>query len=219
MHIPKSFNDALERAYRNKSQLDKLFTEQKSFIMRLVRYSLRYKPWQVISDENDLYQEACIWILHFMWKWDDERGVSLSRYVTHNVGVRLKNQIDMEMAKKRNPKTPNYEIVNESYENNGGQSNVIKENEINSNVPTPEEIIALRQAYERIDRELPLLARELLECLMLENGNLFKATRILQERGRIRGLNKSDDALRQWLRRNFIPKLRTIFEEEQIIST
>jgi len=220
MNIPKTFEAALESAYINKSQLDKLFVEQKPFIMRLVNHALRYKPWDVLSDENDLFQEACIWILHFMWEWDDTRETSLARFVTYNVGVRLQNQIDKERAQKRNPRKPPIQIINDDIgpRTLRQNTNIIQENEINGEVPTPEDLFAIKHACEMVDRTLPLVAREFLECLMLEEGNFFGATRRLRARGRIRLIDEmTDDAFRQWVKRkNLLSKIRKVFDQEQI---
>jgi len=221
MNIPNDFKAALASAYQSKSSLDKLFVEQKPFIMRLVRHALRYKPWQAISDENDIFQEACIWILHYMWEWDDERGVTLEHYIVYNVGVRLRNQIEKELRHKRNPTFPPNTIIFDDIDSgNPGSLIETKECKLDSGIPDPEQLLAIRRSYDHINDKLPLLARELLDCLLLEGGNFSAASRRLRRRGRVR-MNRemSDDAFRQWLRSNFFDQLRTALEETHIIRS
>jgi hypothetical protein len=219
VQVPNSFIEALDGAYKSKSKLDKLFVEQKPFIMRMVKHALRYNPWQLISDENDLYQEACIWLLHFMWEWDEEKGKTLSEYVTYNIGIRLKNQVDKEMAGKRSSKAPPLSIVNSDIQENEFCDNTIRETFLESNTTDAETLLSISQVYNKVNNELPFLAGELLECLLLENGNVVRAGRMLREQGRIRGVTKSEDTFRQWLKRKYFPMLRSVLKEAHIISS
>ena len=217
MQIPNEFKNALERAYHNAGELNKLFVDHKSFIMRLVHHSLRCRHWAVISDEDDLFQEACIWLVDSLWGWDEDKGASLSEYVTYNIGVRLRNHIAKEQRQKRHPKAPPLPIQNRTYGERINQ-NVIYEERLNSKAPTPEELYILHHAYERIEKELPLLARELLESLMLEDGNFSAASHRVLYGGRVRRVEgMSDDAFRQALNRNILTQLRTILVAVDII--
>ena len=228
MNISNDFKAALASAYQSKSSLDKLFVEQKPFIMRLVRHALRYKPWQAISDENDVFQEACIWILHYMWEWDEERGVELERYVVYNIGVRLRNQIEKELRQKRNPPVPPNTIIfntelNEDATWHGATkapiAGPIRETLLTGNVPDPEQLLTIRRSYDHVNNKLPLLARELLDCLLLEGGNFSAASRRLRQRGIVRLTREmSNDAFRQWLRSNIFHQLKTALTETDIIT-
>lgn len=190
--------------------------------MRLVRHALRYKPQGLISTEDDLYQEACVWILHFMWEWDEERGTSLSAYVVYNVGVRLRNQIEKELARKRVPLKPCIQIEQGSsfVDKEESLSGVIFEDDIKGEHPSPEELLINKRTLARFSKELPFLARELLYCLMLENGNFTRASREFRSRGRLRMTREmSDNALRLWLRRKYFDKLQTVLIDEEIIQS
>jgi DNA-directed RNA polymerase specialized sigma24 family protein len=213
MHIPNDFKEALQRAYTNAGELDKLFVDHQSFIMRLVNHSKRFNHWAVISDEEDLFQEACIWLVNSLWEWNEEKNTPLAEYVVYNIGVRLRNHVEKEKRQKRHPKTKPKSL----YADNA--SGFPFEETIDGNEPTPESNLIVKRAYDRIERELPLLARELLDALIVENGNFSSASRRILHGGRVRRVRgMSDDAFRQALRKNIFSQLRTILVEEHIIS-
>jgi DNA-directed RNA polymerase specialized sigma24 family protein len=219
MKIPSEFRKALERSYQNAGELNKLFVNHKPFIMRLVKHALRYNHWAVISDEDDLFQEACIWLVNSLWEWDEDKGSPLVEYVVYNIGVRLRNQIAKEQRQKRHPEVPPRSIHDQYRNPNslGDSTRNISET-IDGDVPDPESLLVIQRAYSRIERELPLLARELLESLILESGNLSAASRRVLDRGRVRRVEgMSADAFRQALRRNILSQLRTVLAEENII--
>lgn len=217
MQIPNEFRKDLELSYRNAGNLNILFRRHKPFLMRLVHHALRYHHWAVISDEDDLYQEACIWLVDSLWEWDEEKSTPLAEYVVYNVGVRLRNQIAKEQRQKRRPEAPPISLQYATSKD--GTSSWIDER-VDGRTPDPETLLVLRRAYNRIERELGLLARELLESLVVEGGNFSAASERILRGGRVRRVKgMSADAFRQALRRNILHQLQTIFVEENIIST
>lgn len=220
MQIPNDFREALDRAYTNAGELNKIFVEHEAFIKRLVRHALRYNHWAVISDADDLFQEACIWLVNSLWEWDEAKNVPLAEYIVYNIGVRLRNQIAKEQRQKRHPADPPISMQGER-RNRTDDKNVPgnMEDKLQGDTPDPESLLIIRRAYQRIERELPLMARELLESLMLEGGNLSAASRRVLYGGRVRRVEgMSEDAFRQALRRNILDQLRTVLTEEHIIS-
>ena len=233
MQIPNNFREALDRAYTNAGELNNLFVEHKSFLMRLVRHAARYRHWAVLSDEDDLFQEACIWLVNSLWEWDETKDVPLAEYVAYNVGARLRNQMAYEQRKKRHPDSPPISLSAHGMSNNpirvgkneidrsfSDKKSMYLEGKIRAETPDPEALLIIRRAYDKIERELPLLARELLESLMLESGNISAASRRVLYSGRVRRVEgMSDDAFRQSLQRNILSQLRTILISENIISS
>jgi DNA-directed RNA polymerase specialized sigma24 family protein len=216
MKIPNEFRQAIERAYTNAGALNQLFIEHKSFLTRLVHHALRYNHWAVISDEDDLFQEACIWLVNSLWEWDEGKKTDLTEYVVYNIGVRLQNQIIKEQRQKRRPKEPTISIYQSHANKNDNYALPLCER-IDGGLPTPEDILIIKRAYQRIEDELPLMARELLESLLLESGNISAASRRVLNGRRIRRVNGvTEDAFRQSIRRDILKQLVTVFEEEHI---
>lgn len=220
MNISASFEEALERAYHSKAELDRLFTEQRPFLMRLVHHALRFNHWAVFSDEDDLYQEACIWLVDSMWRWDEERGKTLAEYVVYNIGVRLRNYVAKEQAQKRRPMFPPKSLIRkhidkEIYEqHNIGECN---ENDIQGDSINPEEALIIKRSIERINQGSNL-ERLLLEILIENGGNLSGAARTIIVKKKVRlPADMSVDAFRQRLQKKFLPRLRTALVEENII--
>ena len=214
MQIPKSFEDALFRAYNDRSELLKLFTEQRSFIEKLARWSLRGNHWGIISDQDDLYQEACIWIIDSLWRWDDKVGTPLGRYVVYNVGARLRNVVAKETTSKRRPKKPSISLNKKVYEDSSDSMTI--QDCIPSNEPSSEERVAFEEALRCVDKELPFLAKMLLNYLIEEEGNFSAAAARLKTK--IKGIgNVSDSAFRMTLRRNVIPEIHSVLVEKNLL--
>jgi len=220
MKIPRRFSEALNRAYHSKAELDKLFIEQYPFLMRLVSYALRYKHWAVLSDRDDLYQEACIWLVNSMWEWDETRGVKLDEYVVYNIGARLRNIIVAETRPKRRPlqKPSRIEIDYHTRRTPSRSYEICYASQLEGNVATPEELLIAKSVCMEVNKKLPMLAKDLLENLILTDGNFSKACRQVLDSGRVRtGKFITKDAFRQALRRGMLPKIKTVFSEMKII--
>jgi DNA-directed RNA polymerase specialized sigma24 family protein len=223
MKIPNDFREALERAYRNAGELNNLFINHKTFIMRIVMHQFKYRHWSLISDEDDLYQEACIWLVNSLWEWDEERNTPLAEYVAYNIGVRLRNHMSKEQRQKRHPTERPLSLYRNTSNQDAGpgeknSSTQTMEDKIAGDTPDPEALLIIRRVYKRVEEELPLMARELLESLMLESGNLSAASRRVFYNRRVRRVEgMTEDAFRQALRRNFLNQLRTVLIDEDIM--
>lgn len=216
MKIDKSFRMALDRAYVSRSDLNKLFVEQRHTIEHLARWALRGNHWGVISDIDDLYQEACIWIVDSMWRWDETVGTPLAEYVVYNVGARLRNVITKEIAKKRCPRKQSISLQKELYKGDNLSTGYLQDR-IPSLDPSQEERLAFEEALRCIDNELPYIAKMLLDYMIEEDGNFTAAATKLQKK--IRGYeNFNSSAFRMQLRRKVIPEIHSVLIEHNLVS-
>lgn len=215
LKIDDGFRKALDRAYHSRAHLNKLFTEQRSTIERLVRWSLRGNHWGVISDEDDLYQEACIWIVDCLWRWDETRGTPLAEYVVYNVGARLRNALQKELASKRRPKKPNVSLNKKKY--NDEDNDMTVQDTVASNDPSAEERLAYEEVMKCIDTQMTFVEKRLLDFLIEEDGN-FKEAAIKLQRV-VRGANTmSEGAFRMHLRRNVVPKIHSFLVKNNYVN-
>lgn len=200
---------ALWRAYTGETSLDRLIHDQEHFLRALARYAIRFKTCWFMSDEDDVFQEACIWLVDSMWNWEDDRNVDLADYVVYNIGVRLKMYVEAERAKKRHPnanRSRREGIWDEQNSEDG--SNSLRESSIDSGIPDIETTIAIRQALKIANENLTDLAKELLIALANNNGNLAGATRDLLERDHIVKRFGSDEKhLKYLLRKKVLPEI------------
>lgn len=219
MKIDEGFRKALDRAYHSRAQLTKLFTEQRSTIERLVRWSLRGNHWGVISDEDDLYQEACIWIVDSLWRWDETRGTPLAEYVVYNVGARLRNQIQKELASKRRPKKPTISIYeNRGRDKDGLSTSITIEETLPSRESSAEERLALEEVLKCVDEQMTFMEKRLLDFLIEEEGNFKEAAIKLQHV--VRGANAmTEGAFRMHLRRNVVPKIHLFLVKNGFVNS
>lgn len=207
MHIPRTFKTCLWRAYTGEIDLDDLIKDQEHFLRALARYSLRYKTTWYMSDEDDLFQEACIWMIRSMWEWDESRGRSLEEYVIYNIGARLATQIKVERAKRRHPDANTSRKLN-IWESSYDDNTLSMESMIAGNGPNPELIVILREAIEIANENLTDLAKDLLIALAENNGNLTWATRDLMERDHIRRrFGPDENHLKYVLRQKVMPEI------------
>jgi hypothetical protein len=219
MKIPQSFANDLWRAYAGQIEIDELIKTHRRFLYGLARFSIRYKtPWY-ISDEDDMFQEACYWLLHSMWKWDPSQGKTLEHYVVYNIGARLDTQADKERAQKRHPKAGQrgrVEIWDSRSKNGDGHS---WESTI-SYGSSPEVITAIRRALEKASQELTELAQILLVALVENEGNFAGATRDLLCQPEIRRrFGPDEDHLKYVLRRRVLPEIFTFLAPVHIIPS
>jgi len=104
MNVPAGFARDLELVYVGEKTIDALIKDHEKYIRGLARHALRYKTqWMASIDEDDLFQEACYWLVDSLWRWDEDRGTTLERYVVYNIGTRIQMFILAEKAKKRHP--------------------------------------------------------------------------------------------------------------------
>ena len=164
-------------------------------------YATRGYEGKYISDEDDLYQEACYWLINCMWEWDDDRGISLERYVVYNLGVRLRNIVKSEAVKKRGGDCIKIPIGKKDEENN-----IVEEECLEVLTLSPEKAFRLKEFQEYIKTK-SFLVNKLLECLLLENGNFSGACRML--RPYVRDTDSmTEDSFRRYVEKKFLADLR-----------
>jgi len=219
MRIPKEFSEALSRAYVDSDELTLLFKNHRNFISSLVRYALRFNHWGVISDEDDLFQEACLIIIDALWTWDEERS-ELDEYVVYQIGAYLKNKVMGELAKRRRPNNAPVPIVESEFgiERTHDTINSIREDRLTDpNSRDADLNLAIKRAIRHIESE-PMLVRVVFHAMLEENGNVSAACRRVKLSGKVRGAQESPDAWRQHIIKNILPRIRTAFESEDIIQ-
>ena len=221
MKIPNDFSKDLEASYESRAELEKLFTNHRPFIMRLVRHALRYHPWQMISDEDDLFQEACIILTDAMWRYDESRGPSLAEFVVYEIGGRLSNLIMKEIRACRNPKYAPKSIEFGSNTNGEGErletkSSISEQVIYDPYSSDPESLTAIKHALEQVRDTEPAIVKYLLDALM-ENTSFAGACRDLHKRKIRTPYPVTDGAFRVSVRRHILPRLRSDFASADII--
>lgn len=106
MNIPRAFEKSLASAYVGEITLDKFLQENRPYLTRLARYALRYATEWMVSEEEDLVQEASIACVRALWDWDDSRGIGLAKYVLYQIGIHLQSVVIKEKRKRRHPSSP-----------------------------------------------------------------------------------------------------------------
>lgn len=219
MKIPSDFAQALRDVYCGHSDFDQFFKTQREVILRITRHAMRYRP-RILSEEDDLYQEACYWLMQIMWDYDEDKGTTLERYVTYNLGVRLKMHIEKEKAEKRTPSTIPLSINNVDTDTETWDATGIPEERLACDAPDAEAICIAREFYAAAERELPLMGLEFLESLLIEGGNRAAAARRVRRNLRVRSRRiTGDDAFRLSLIRNYIPEFCSILNRTHIIPS
>ena len=219
MKIPSDFAQALQDVYHGSIDFDQFFKTQREVILRITRHAMRYHP-RILSDEDDLYQEACYWLMQIMWDYDEDKGTTLERYVSYNLGVRLKMHIEKERAEKRTPSTIPLSIDNVDTDTETWDASAIPEERLACDAPDAEAVCIAREFYNTASRDLPLMGLEFLESLLVESGNRAAAARRVRRNLRIRGGRvTSNDAFRLSLIRNFLPEFCSILDRTHIIPS
>lgn len=218
MHTPKSFRDDLELVYNGNLDIAKLFTTHKNYIQSLGAYALRYKSYWTISDQDDLYQEACYWITRLLWEYDESRDVDLTRYVIYNVGVRLCSVVRFEKNIKRHPPkgcTTRIDVWQNTYDDG---NNKFEEVYLKDNCVDIETSVAVREALANADAKLSQAAWELTVALIREGGNLTAATRTLLRSKEIRRRFGTDVTnVRYALQTKVLPEIFKFFNPADIM--
>lgn len=160
MNIPKSFEEDLEATYVGGMTFDNFIKRNSKTINRMAIHATRYADeWTVMSVE-DVYQEACLLVLKYIWDWDDERGATLCRFVTYRVGVDLQNLMVKERRQKRRPKICK------------GTIDVHERVDIIRSTSNPEHIYAVKEAIEKAEKELSQTA-QLYATRLAENDGIY----------------------------------------------
>lgn len=214
MKIPKRFESDLNDLRDGKITFETFLQNNDSYIRNVSRYALRYKLPFLISDEDDMYQEACYWILDSIWEYDETRGVSLVRFVTYNVGVRLAAIIRYEKHGKRYLQIGQRKRLCDTI----SSTNELKLEDTISSIDDTERYVAIKLAIENASNELTDLAKELVQALVEENGVFIYAVRRLAKRPHIKKRFGLDEAhLKYALKNKVLPEILSSFRTEDII--
>jgi hypothetical protein len=218
--VPAKFETDLTRAYEGNISIKEFIEIHEDLLRGLARHALRYKTQWYLSDEDDMYQEACYWLIRAMWDYDERRGRTLCDYVLYNIGARLNTQIRVERAVRRHP-DPNtsrkVDIWEKCAHSNADHGiNVTVESTLPSPCCDPETRLAIKRAFDTADEKLTTLARELLVVLIEENGNLAASARRLVRRKHIRKRFGSDPKHLEYMLNKRV--LQEIFQHFQITA-
>ena len=207
MHIPRTFRVSLWRAYTGEFSLYDLIIDHEHFMRGLARYALRFQTTWYTSDVDDLYQEACMWLVRAMWDWDEDKGRELAEYVIWNIGARLGNQIKSERAERRHPDS-NYARKVDIWSSSWDDNTLCMEAMIAGRGPNPELVVAIREALQHASEEMTDLAQTLM-CALIENdGNLAGAARdLLNVEEIVKRFGPDERHLKYVLRRRVMPEI------------
>lgn len=186
MRTSKAFEDDLNKAYHGSITIDRLIKNHSEYIKGMARYALRYKTkWMESLEEDDLYQEACYWLVDSMWRWDDTKGITLAHYVVYNIGTRIQMFVLAERAKKRHPdKMASRVDVWGSRKREYGQatqggSNRSNESEIANTSPSPADEYLAAEIVATARCKLSADAAKLVEAVLCSGGSYSAAVEIL----------------------------------------
>jgi len=157
VNIPRRVTNELNDAYNGKITVDEFIKRNSSFINRLALHSIRYSTNSGTLTMEDMFQEACILLVEYMWKWEEYRGVTLEHYVFYNVGVRLGNIVRAEHRQKRKPE-------------NRGTVDVYYKPDVLNTTANPEVLYAIKEAIEQAEEELSDTAIMYARCLADNDG-------------------------------------------------
>jgi hypothetical protein len=217
MKIPSGFDHDLRSAYRGELSLDQLIKNQETFLRKIARYSLRYRTAFMISDLDDMFQEACYWMINSMWEWDDTRGPSLSAYVMYNIGARLSGIVKCEKNIKRHP-NPNASWKKDIWGSSNDECDYVLESTLPSTSDT-EIAVAVKLAFEFANDHLSDLAKELTIALIECDGNFVDAVRLMAPRIHIkRRFGTEHTHLKYVLRTKVLPEISMYFNVNEILS-
>lgn len=223
MKIPKTFERDLFDTYHGHMDLNQLIRKQEPFLRGLARFALRYRTSFMISDEDDLFQEACWWLLDSIWEFDENKSSSnniqhaLSRYVIYHIGVRLAGIVKFEKNIKRHP-DPNHSWRVDVWGSAGKDE---EGNTIESCLPSNVDIevqTAIRQAFTLAHDNISDIAKELMIALIDCDGNFAEAVRMISSRKHIVKKYGNDEAhLKYRMRFKVLPEISQFFQIGDII--
>lgn len=224
LRVPAKFKKDLTATYEGDITIDELLKSHEEFLRGISRHALRYKTQWYLSDEDDMYQETCYWLVRALWDYDEERGRTLCDYVLYNIGARLNTQIRIERAVRRHPdqntsrKIDIWETTNNSNINLQNDKSFVLEQTLPHHGCSPETRLAIKRAFESASTSLSVLAQELLVVLIEENGNMAASARRLVRRKHIRKRFGSDPKyLKYVLNKRVLPEISQHFEITAII--
>lgn len=217
MKIPKHFERDLSAAYHGDISLDNLIYKQETFLRALAKFALRYRTAWMISEEDDLFQEACIWLVDSMWEWDSSKGPSLSTFVVYNIGARIAGVVRYEKNIKRHPDVNSgwrCDLWGPAFKDDEGDT---LESTIDSGVTLELDYI-LRCAIDVSYNRLSALAQEftlaLIECDGRFNDAVDRMRRIHHVQKRF---GEETNRLPYVLRMKIVPEIEHFFEIGDII--
>jgi len=189
MKIPREFSVDLSRVYEGDIKIDELIKKHSPYLHSLAKYALRFSTQWFLSEEEDLFQEACIWLNHSLWDWESDKR-PLDEFVVYNIGARLSTTIRVERAKRRHPDRNTSRKINiwEPIEDSSGDSeghNLLEET-LPSNSINPERWVIFYEALKNAESDMTELAKEVLEVLAETDGNWTSTARLLMARPHIR---------------------------------
>lgn len=223
MNIPKTFVEDIHLVRKNnRIYMPRMIKRNKTFIQGLANHSLRYRHPNVIWDKDDMFQEACYWLIFSVQEWNEEKGTTLEKYVVYNIGVRLSNLIKKELAKKRfhykySIEIPRYSNDIENSLGHIGAKLNNKENEID-NINNIEEILNVKKIFDVLSKELTSIQIKFLGCLIESEGNVREACKIYLSKYKINKKDITQEQLRQFAIKNILPNIRTKFSSVDIIN-
>lgn len=238
MYVPKGFEEdlALARVFNTNKQFAKLIRKHEKYLRGICKYALRFNLPGVLSDEDDLFQELCIRLVHYTRRWnpDYENGATLLRYVLYNIGADITKIPITETRKTKCPETPPIQLATSSLNQESyttscyevhGYSSQIKSNATNHTIAIyethyiqnrdTERAVSIKRAVEKLKDEKPLIYNVLLNAL-LEQGTILDATKELRKRVRESEETRSlDDRkyARKVVRDELLPELQEMLSD------
>lgn len=148
-----------------------------------------------------------MWLVRAMWDWDEDKGKDLAEYVVYNIGARLGNIIKRERAERRHP-DQNHSRKLDIWSPCWEDTNVCMEAMIEGNEPSPELVVAIREALDHANKELTALAHTLMIALVENDGNLAGAARdLLRQKEIIKRFGPDERHLKYTLTRRVMPEI------------
>lgn len=205
MHISTSFIEDIEKTYVGLLTTDQLIQRQKLFLLHMSHHAynfLHYKriPVKRYVTVDDYYQEACIILVESLWNWNEDSGISLSRYAVYNIGAKLQNLNKKFLCKKRNAITTNIYADDEEY------------SILPYTLPTQEDFVLIQEINQLAQNEISEKAIALLNELMNSNGKLNPIISQIQEK------NQTFFQVRYEAQSKLIPQILNFLHKHHIIE-
>lgn len=171
MFIPPSFARDLDLVYSGSKTIDNLIGDHNKYIRGLARHALRYKTqWMASLDEDDIYQEACYWLVDSIWRWDESKNVTLSRYVVYNIGARIQMYVLSKKVKARHPEAGAKQICIDD-KSNGDRSYMVSHTRM-----SPSELEQSCDCHKMVDlakKQLSVEASKLIAAILAGTSGRF----------------------------------------------
>jgi len=224
MNIPKAFVHDLHAARLGNTEwhFGCIFRDHEPFLRRMCKFALRCNLWGMISDEDDLFQEACFRLIRYVRQWDESREVPLERYVVYNIGADLAKIPNRETNRKRRADAPPMPLT----QNVDKQSSAILQYDIHTTTGhervryqlhtnyivnrDEERAVAIHRAVQNLNKR-PLIYQLLLNALVEEGTILGAAKRI---KSRVRTNLDDRTFAKEEIQKKYLPKLQEYLREE-----